>query len=190
MTATHPHRQVGDGDDLTDRYGDALGDQLAQYDSGEYILDLGCGGTTGVPALADPSATVAQIDNNRGATARVRQQRTQYQEQHAERLDGTCLLADADSLPFADDAFDVVFAGAVFTTSSWSDRHNLTYSDTDVDRVLADGGDLIIANNRYQGCTTPDAALALHGMDELYADDRFASYDLEDSFLVLDGYTG
>lgn len=182
-----PSRQTG-GDDLTDRYGDGVADRLAQYDSGEYILDLGCGGTTGVPALADPSTAVVQVDNNPGATARVRQQRASYREQCGEQLAGSCLLADAGRLPFADNTFDVVFAGALFRTHTWSERHTLTYGETDVDRVLADGGDLLVANGRYRSCEMPEAALALHDMDELYMEEQFDSYELTGPLLVLEGY--
>src|SRR5919108_3890299 len=109
---------------------------------GEHVLDLGCGDGAFAEALVAAGCAVTMADV---AEEALRRARVRASQAHAVRL------AEAEPLPFAEDAFDVVWAGEVL--EHVADVVGLL---AEVRRVLRWGGTLL--------ATTPNhgrAAVAL-----------------------------
>lgn len=98
------------------------------------ILDVGCGDGTILGLLSDKAKVVKGVDNAKSAVASGR----------AKGLD-ISLIKTAEDLPFADEEFDVVFAGEIIEHIYDVDRFLI-----ELCRVLKKGGQLVF--------TTPNLA--------------------------------
>jgi ubiquinone/menaquinone biosynthesis C-methylase UbiE len=144
---------------------------------GERVLDLGCGEGTftgAIVAAAGPEGSVVGAEVAEAALARAR-------ARLPELPDATWRLVELDGeLPFADGAFDVVWASEVIEhvadTARWL---------SEVRRVLAGGGRLLL--------TTPDHGrlrLALSGIGH-YSEplgDHLHLYDRRSLAALLDDF--
>jgi SAM-dependent methyltransferase len=84
--------------------------ELAALRPGERVLDLGCGTGNAALLAARAGALVTGLDPARRLLQVARDRLA------ADQLDGTFVVGDAQSLPFEDDAFDVVLSvfGVIF----------------------------------------------------------------------------
>ena len=110
-------------------------DEYAQFDStnGLSVLEIGIGLGTDFLRFARAGATATGIDLTPTAVALVEQRLAQ------EHLDATVCVADAEDLPFASNAFDVVY--------SWGVLHHTPNTARAIDeahRVLRPGGRLCV----------------------------------------------
>lgn len=98
---------------------------------GRKVLELGCGAARWSASLARRGARVVGLDISRG------------QLRHAEEVNGLDLvLADAQSLPFADGSFDLILSD--YGGMSWADPYRTV---PEVARVLRPGGQLAFCTN-------------------------------------------
>lgn len=174
-------------DDMSSRYGEAIPNVLSAYDDAT-LLDVGSSDTTGVPALAPDTATVVQVDYRRDALETADRFRDRYREDNAKVIGGIPCQADARQLPFREDTFDAVFAGAYLTEQDEPDA-GLSPEGSELYRVLRQDGDLLIASKYIGRAETADDAVRQYGIEK-EADDRFESYRCEDDLLILSSYCG
>jgi ubiquinone/menaquinone biosynthesis C-methylase UbiE len=118
---------------------------LGHVRAGERVLDLGCGDGAFAARLVDAGAEVTGADVSREALRRARERVPQAQLIH---------VTEGAVLPFAEDAFDAVWAGEVLEHVA-----DVTGLLAEVRRVLRWGGRLI-ATTPFHGPAT-FAALAL-----------------------------
>ena len=116
---------------------------LAHVAPGSRVLDLGCGDGSFAAAIAGAGATVTMADVAREA---LRRARARVPQAEADELD------EGAPLPFAEDAFDLVWAGEVL--EHVADVAGLL---AEVRRVLRWGGTLV--------ATTPWHARLIAGTD-------------------------
>jgi ubiquinone/menaquinone biosynthesis C-methylase UbiE len=132
-----------------ERYAERRAFLLERVLPGERVLDLGCGDGTFTADLVAAGCVVAAVDVAEEAVRRARQRAPSA---HVRRV------AEGERLPFADDDFDVVWAGEVL--EHVADVVGLL---AEVRRVLDWGGRLLVTTP-YHGRVAL-VALALHGMD-------------------------
>jgi SAM-dependent methyltransferase len=98
---------------------------------GQSVLELGCGAAGWAASMAGRGARVVGLDISGGQLG------------HAKDVEGLGLvLADAQSLPFADRSFDLVFSD--YGGMSWADPYRTV---PEVARVLRTGGQLAFCTN-------------------------------------------
>lgn len=171
-------------DDIGHTYGDAVRDALARYDDGR-ILDLGSGGSTGVAALTGDRADVVHLDYRRDR-AELSHEKGAIHQADGHGTDGAAVHGDARALPFRDDAFDVVFAGASLSEAGGGGGALTAYTETEIPRVLAPAGDLLVVDGTLRRLHGPDVALAVKGMDHL--EDAYEEVRLDGRLLAFEGY--
>jgi 2-polyprenyl-6-hydroxyphenyl methylase/3-demethylubiquinone-9 3-methyltransferase len=108
-------------------------DTIVKHWQGLYVLDLGCGGGLTIPCLAQRGATVVGVDLSRASL--------HVASRHARRHGHpkpvfTC--GQADSLPFADASFDIVWC-----TDVLEHLPDLPTAIAQIARVLKPGGLLL-----------------------------------------------
>ena len=123
---------------------------LAHVRAGDRVLDLGCGDGAFAAELAAVGARVVAVDVADEALRRAR-----------ERASGAQLrrIEEGAALPFAEDAFDVVWAGEVLEHAA-----DVVGLLAEMRRVLRWGGRLLVTTP-YHGRVAL-AALALRGLEE------------------------
>lgn len=113
---------------------------LAQVAPGDRVLDAGCGDGAFARALADHGAAVIGVDVSHEAIRRARRARAGMDLR---------VVPEGVPLPFAEDAFDVVWAGEVLEhvvdPVAWL---------ADVRRVLRWGGRLVLTTPYHGRVTT------------------------------------
>jgi len=110
---------------------------LARVTAGESILDVGCGTGTLAIAAARRGATVRGLDPSSALLARARKKARRA------RVDVTFELGAGESLPYADDSFDIVVSSLVW--------HHLTHDDLrasarELGRVVKPNGRVLIVD--------------------------------------------
>jgi ubiquinone/menaquinone biosynthesis C-methylase UbiE len=133
------------GDALPERFAPRRAFLLGAVRAGDRVLDLGAGDGAFAAALLDAGAVVSGVD--------VAQEALRRAAARAPAAD-LRLVADGDPLPFAEDAFDVVWAGEVL--EHVGDVVGLL---AEVRRVLRWGGTLLVTTPRQDRATL--LALAL-----------------------------
>lgn len=124
---------------------------LEHVRAGDRVLDLGCGGGTFAAALQEAGATVAAGDVARAAVDRARAAHPQLD---VRRLD------EDRELPWAQDAFDVVWLGEVL-------EHvvDTVLLLAEIRRVLRFGGTLLITTPAHGRVRTAVLALRPGGLE-------------------------
>ena len=135
-----------------ERFEQRLAFLLEHVGAGDRVLDLGCGEGSFAAALLGPAGTVVGADVSAVALARA-----------ALRAPGARMvtLRDGEPLPFADDVFDVVWAGE--TLEHVADVTGLL---AEVRRVLAPGGTLAVTTPNLARLRVAAEALAGHPLED------------------------
>lgn len=170
-------------DDLSTKYGPSVREALEEY-KGARILDVGCESTTGVPAIAGEENTVVQLEFIRERLDYGAELKDIYRDVYDVAVGGHEVQADACTMPFPDDSFDIVFAGAFLEPRTADAGLLQAYHDTDIPRVLRPGGDLIITAGAHREAATAGDLLTRYGIDP----DRFAECTLDGATLTLSEY--
>ena len=108
---------------------------FVDFDSlrGKEVLDVGCGSGIATQLLAEAGARVTAIDLTDWAVSTTRRRLAAF------GLEAEARQADAEQLPFEDDAFDLVFSWGVIHHSSDMDR-----ALAELVRVCRPGGELVL----------------------------------------------
>lgn len=118
------------GDAEPERFAERRELLLAQVAGGDRVLDLGCGDGAFAAALTGAGAVVTAVDVSGEAVRRARRRAPGAQVE---------LVAEGGELPFAEDAFDLVWCGE--TLEHVADVAGLL---AEVRRVLRWGGTLLV----------------------------------------------
>ncbi len=118
------------GDVEPERFAERRAFLLSHVRAGDRVLDLGCGDGAFAAALVEAGARVDAVDVAAGAIRRTAARATGARVER---------IREGRSLPFAEDAFDVVWAGE--TLEHVADVVGLL---ADVRRVLRWGGTLLV----------------------------------------------
>src|SRR5262245_40115245 len=134
---THPVGSPGFFDDLDQYHFEKLHHlpRLVRFDAwrGRSVLEVGCGAGVDLARFARSGAEVCGVDLTASA---IDLAKANFEQQ---RLAGRFEIADGESLPFADEAFDLVYAhGVVQYTSNPQQLVNECH------RVLKPGGQAIV----------------------------------------------
>jgi 2-polyprenyl-3-methyl-5-hydroxy-6-metoxy-1,4-benzoquinol methylase len=101
--------------------------------NGKDVLDVGCGSGIATQMLAEAGANVTAVDLTPWAVETTRRRLAAF------GLEADVQQADAEQLPFADAAFDLVFAWGVIHHSSDMDR-----ALAELVRVCRPGGEIVL----------------------------------------------
>lgn len=101
--------------------------------AGKDVLEVGCGSGIAVQLFAEAGANVTAVDLTPWAVATTRSRLGAF------GFEANILEADGEQLPFADDAFDVVFSWGVIHHSTDMDR-----ALSELVRVCRPGGEVVV----------------------------------------------
>ncbi len=165
---------------------DAMGRILSSY-SGDQVLEIGGGHHTGLAALIGDENQVVQTDYDMDQLELLRRKKNVLGERYGKDIESDIVAADARDLPFRDSEFDLVFGKGVFDYERKDENNMVHYSETDVERVLADGGDVIIVEDWFEHYGSAEEVLEEMGMTYIN-DGRFGSVELDENVLYLQDF--
>lgn len=145
------------------------------------VLDLGCGRNAAVAVAAADENEVVQLDVRRDGLDALHDR---YAEMDA--VDPALVQGDGTALPFADDAFDVIWMG--YSAAASAGPNPIRIPQTGFTRILAPDGDFYVAFDITDRSYSPRDVMHRVSVDA-YAD-AFETITAGEQVLGLEGFQG